>query len=228
MSGSNEFTKALFQELYEGVPFLGPDGPLDVAGFDFLPGTHNLGEVSGEYRPDLAGADLLPPEGSKEEAELMRILEESGLCGNPSATNYSQGFSAFTSNTAFSGPVPASVENERFLQVAAAPQGLSQMSNFPVPAPHHMPSTQILADRFAMADNTTPLPAISCRKRPLEDDGAGWSTSKRGRWHDASAMGQVFPPTHSISKPSAARDISPLPVQSRSLCHCQPKGLGRR
>lgn len=57
-------------------------------------------------------------------------MQESGLCGNPSATNlddaYNQGFSAFTSNTAFSGPEPASDGNGYPLQVAAAPQGLSQ------------------------------------------------------------------------------------------------------
>ena len=67
MSGLNEFTKTVYQELYEGVPFLGPDGPLDVTSFNSLPGTHNPGELSGEYRHNLANADLLPAEGSKEE-----------------------------------------------------------------------------------------------------------------------------------------------------------------
>ena len=81
MSGLNEFTKTLSQELYEGVPFLGPDGPLDVTSFDTLPGTHNLGKFSGEYR-HLGGADLLPAEGSKEEAELIRILEVSLITVN--------------------------------------------------------------------------------------------------------------------------------------------------
>ena len=82
MSGLNEFTKTVYQELYEGVPFLGPDGPLDVTSFDSFPGVHNIEELSGAYRPELAGADLLPAEGSKEEAELMRILEVSLITVN--------------------------------------------------------------------------------------------------------------------------------------------------
>ena len=75
MSDLDEFTETIFQELRDGVPILGTDGPLDVTGVDCLPDMHNLEELPRPYRLDLTSADLLPAEGSNEEAELMRILE---------------------------------------------------------------------------------------------------------------------------------------------------------
>ena len=75
MSDLDEFIETVFQELRDGVPILDTDGPLDVTGVDCLPDMHNLEELPRPYRLDLTSADLLPAEGSNEEAELMRILE---------------------------------------------------------------------------------------------------------------------------------------------------------
>ncbi|ETW83571.1 hypothetical protein HETIRDRAFT_314366, partial [Heterobasidion irregulare TC 32-1] len=202
MSDLDEFTETVFQELRDGVPILGTDGPLDMTGVDCLPDMHNLEEHPRPYGHDWTGVDLLPAEGSNEEAELMRILEESGVCVNPSAPNqdyaYNQGFSAFTSNAASSGVVPA---YDRY--ATAAPQALSQSMSPEIyclwPAPHRVPFTQTSTDYFSVANESAPLPSIARRKRRLDDNGVEWSTSKHKRWLSASAGEQIPPSAHPVS-----------------------------
>ena len=74
---SDELIDTVFQNLCEDVPLLGPDAPLNATSFYSFPNAHDLVECSEAHGLNPAGTDLLPAEGSKEEAELMRILEVS-------------------------------------------------------------------------------------------------------------------------------------------------------
>ena len=72
----DEFTKTMFQELRDGVPFLDSDGPLDMVVFDDLPDAPSVGSTSHTVTgTTTAGAELLPAEGTNDEADLIQMLE---------------------------------------------------------------------------------------------------------------------------------------------------------
>ena len=72
---SDELIDTVFQDLCGGISLLGADAPSNATGFYSFPDVHDLSECSEAYGLNLAGGDLLPAEGSQEEADLMRILE---------------------------------------------------------------------------------------------------------------------------------------------------------
>ena len=72
----DEFMKTIFQELRDGVPFVDSDGSLDMIDFDDLPDAPSVGSISHTLEgTTTAGMELLPAEGTKEEANLIRMLE---------------------------------------------------------------------------------------------------------------------------------------------------------
>lgn len=75
MSDLDEFMKTVLQEIRDGMPLMSSDDSLNTSILDSVPTASNLEGFSDASSIYQANADLLPPEGSKAEADLMRIME---------------------------------------------------------------------------------------------------------------------------------------------------------
>ena len=75
MSDTDELIRMAFQETCDGVPVLDPNGQFNMTRFHFPSNMFNVQPRHDVSAFGLASADLVPPEGTQEEADLMQMLE---------------------------------------------------------------------------------------------------------------------------------------------------------
>ncbi|ETW83574.1 hypothetical protein HETIRDRAFT_312412 [Heterobasidion irregulare TC 32-1] len=194
----DELMKTIFQELRDGVSFLDSDGPLDMTDFDDFPDAPNVGNTSHTVdETTTTGAELVPAEGTKEEADLIRMLEENGLLVNTDRPNlnYCNDQGSLAQRTLIAMPFAETFVPDgsgSLPEVAMMSQSIQQSKSIDVCynlwcPPAHRP--------FAMDNDAVPLPPISHRKRRAEDDATEWFTSKSGRRDGMSVVERIPPPT---------------------------------
>ena len=81
MSDTDELIRMAFQETCDGVHVLDPNGQFDMTSFNFPSNMFNVQPLPNASAFGLSGADLVPPEGTQEEADLMQILEVRFILG---------------------------------------------------------------------------------------------------------------------------------------------------
>ena len=81
MSDTDELIRMAFQETCDGVPALDPNGQFDMTSFNFPSDMFNVQPLPDVSAFGLASADLVPPEGTQEEADLMQMLEVRFILG---------------------------------------------------------------------------------------------------------------------------------------------------